>query len=158
MRAGIFKQGGLCCLRKASGKECESKMDQKKKRLIFTCIGLVALLAVFGVLFSVFGPKATVGAKKIVVDVVHQDKTTKSYEIQTDAEYLRGALDEKSLVKGEDGPYGLFMNEVDGETVNADNQEWWCVTKNGGQQVDYSIDQQPIADGEKYEITFTVGY
>ena len=37
------------------------------------------------------------------------------------------------------------------------NQEWWCFTK-GGESVNTGVDSTPVADGDAFEITFTVGY
>ena len=36
-------------------------------------------------------------------------------------------------------------------------QEWWKLTK-GGEMVNSSADSTPIADGDHFELTFTVGY
>ncbi len=36
-------------------------------------------------------------------------------------------------------------------------QQWWCITK-GGEQVNTSADQTPIADGEQFELTLKEGY
>ena len=55
------------------------------------------------------------------------------------------------------GPYGLYMLTVDGETVDEGAQEWWKLTK-GGEMVNSSADSTPIADGDHFELTFTVGY
>ncbi len=64
---------------------------------------------------------------------------------------------DEALVEGENGAYGLFITSVDGETADDSNQEWWCITKEGG-QVNTSADQTPIADGDKYELTLMIGY
>ena len=44
-----------------------------------------------------------------------------------------------------------------GETVDEGAQEWWKLTK-GGEMVNSSADSTPIADGDHFELTFTVGY
>ena len=96
-------------------------------------------------------------AKTIAVEVVHKDESKKQLEISTDEEYLRGALEQENLIAGEESDYGLFVKTVDGETVDDGNQEWWCFTKDG-EMLNTGVDSTPIADGEHYEITFTVGY
>ena len=82
---------------------------------------------------------------------------TNEFVIHTDAEYLRGAMEEKDLVAGEESQYGLYMLTVDGETVDESNQEWWGYTKSG-EMVNYGIDTCPIADGDHYEFTLNVGW
>ena len=64
---------------------------------------------------------------------------------------------DEELVDGEESAYGLFIMTVDGETIDEADQEWWCITR-GGKQLNTGADQTPIADGEDYELTFTIGY
>ena len=100
------------------------------------------------------------GAKTITVDIVTPagDTTnTKTVTIHTDAEYLRGALDEQKLIEGTESEYGIYIKTVDGITANEENQEWWCITK-GGETLFTGADTTPIADGDHFELTLTVGY
>ena len=96
------------------------------------------------------------GSKTITVDIVMYDGTT-TKTITTDAEYLRGALEQEKLVAGDESQYGLFVKTVNGYTVDDSKQEWWCFTK-GGEALFTGVDDTPIADGDKFEITLTVGY
>lgn len=134
----------------------ERKMG--KNRVIITgAIALVVLLAVFAaVYFLVINPPVS-GQKDIKVEIVHSDKTVKTVDINTDAEYLRKALEEKKLVQGTESSTGLFVITVDGETADSEKQEWWCFTK-GGESLMTGVDATPIKDGDKFEITFTVGW
>ena len=131
----------------------------KKTRNIIIAVAVLLVLVVGALLaWNHFKPAAQVGAKTIVLEVVHGDASTKSFSIQTDAENLRGALEqEDGLIAGSDSEYGLFVETVDGETANMDNQEWWCFTK-GGEMLMTGVDDTMIADGEQYEATFTVGW
>ena len=95
--------------------------------------------------------------KNITVTVVHGDGTSKDFPIAAAGETLREALEQENLVEGEDGQYGLFIKTVDGETVDGANQEWWCLTKDG-EMPNTGVDGVKIADGDVYELTFTVGY
>jgi len=97
------------------------------------------------------------GAKTISVEVVHGDGSRKTFEYHTDREYLGEVLKDEELVDGEESAYGLFIMTVDGETIDEADQEWWCITR-GGKQLNTGADQTPIADGEDYELTFTIGY
>lgn len=121
---------------------------------------IIALLAVIAVLFGIYRftrPETNAGAKKITVEVVHKDASVKNFEYRTDLEYLGELLTSEGLASGEEGTYGLFITTVDNETADDASQEWWCITKDG-EMLNTSADQTPIADGDKYELTLTVGY
>ena len=134
------------------------KTEQKNTKKILTA--LIGLIVVIAVLFGVYRftrPIAVQGAKTITIDVIHKDTSQKTFEYHTDREYLGEVLTDEGLVSGEEGAYGMFITTVDGETIDNANQEWWCITKNQ-EMLNTSADQTPIADGEKYELTFTIGY
>ncbi len=129
----------------------------KKKQIIAVAAFLVLLLAVF--LFWHFNrPVPAQGAKKIMLEVVHGDGTSASFTVKTDAEKLGDALKSvDGLISGEDGPYGLMVDTVDGETADWNrNQSWWCLSK-GGKRLDTGVDSTVITDGEHYELTYTIG-
>ena len=72
-------------------------------------------------------------------------------------EYLDTTRDMDGLITGEESPYGLMVNTVDGEAADyGKDQSWWCLTK-GGEWLDTGVDDTLIADGEHYEFTYTVG-
>lgn len=132
----------------------------KNKNLLkaLLAIGAIALIAVIMLfVYNQFKPETKKGSKEIVVEVVIPDEDSQEVTINTDAEFLRQALEEKSLVKGSESEYGLFITEVNGRVADDTKQEWWCITKNG-EDVFTGVDETPIADGEHYEITLTVGY
>ena len=132
-------------------------MSKTKKNVL--AVVLVAVLALGALLcWKMFAPEGTAGGKTITVEVVHGDGSTKEVSIETESENLRGALEqEEGLVEGEESEYGLFVQTVDGETVDSTKEEWWCFTK-GGEALMTGVDDTMIADGEHNEITFTVGY
>ena len=99
----------------------------------------------------------TEGQKTITVSVVDKDGASEEFTYQTDREFLGEVLQDEKLVEGEEGEFGLFITSVNGIAADESNQEWWCITKTG-EQVNTSADQTPIADGEAYELTLTVGY
>ena len=98
-----------------------------------------------------------VGTKTITVQIIVDGTDTVTKSIQTDAEYLRGALEEEDLIAGEDGPYGLFIKTVSGITVDDTKQQWWCFTK-GGEELFTGVDDTLIHHGDKFEITLKTGY
>lgn len=102
-------------------------------------------------------PQTSQLSKTITVEVVNADETKKSFTINTDEEFLRGALEQEKLVSGTESEYGLFIKTVDGYTADDSKQEWWCITK-GGEAVNTGVDSTPIADADSFEITLTVGF
>ena len=128
-----------------------------KKAKIIIVAAVLVLAAAIGIVYACFAPKGITGGKTIDVLVVHGDGSEKSFKIKTDAEYLRGALEQKNLISGEEGPYGIFVKTVDGETVDDAKEQWWCFTRGGGTLMT-GVDDTAIADGEHYEITFTTGW
>lgn len=129
-------------------------MNQKKAKII-AGIGL-ALLIVAAILAYVFlSPNGTAGGKDIVFQVTHSDGSTKEFQISTDSENLRGALEQEGLISGEDGAYGLFVTGIDGETADDSQRQWWCFTKDG-EMLNTGVDDTMIADGEHYEAAIAV--
>lgn len=123
-------------------------------------LGIVALAVVAALLvgaYLLWMPKGTQGTKALQVQVVHQDGTGKELALKTDQEFLRGALEEVSLISGEESAYGLFVKTVDGYTADDGKQEWWLFTK-GGEELFTGVDATPVADGDHFEITLKTGY
>ena len=135
-----------------------SEARKNKKVLIaVACVALAALIAVFALVYKHFKPDAQEGAKTITVAIVLAQGDEKTLTIKTDAEYLRGALEEKQLISGNEGEYGLYVTTVDGVTADEGKQEWWCFTR-GGERLTTSVDTTPIKDGDKFAITLTTGW
>lgn len=123
-------------------------------------LGLAAFAAVIVILlllYNQFKPKPAEGSKKITAEVVLDDGSSKSYNIRTDEEYLRGALEQAGLISGTESDYGLFVTTVDGRTADESKQEWWCFTLDG-QTLNTSVDSTPVKDGGHFEITLTIGW
>ena len=132
-------------------------MKQNKKLIVILCCVLAVLIAAFALIWFFTRPQGQEGAKNITVEVVLADGAKKEHKINTDAEFLRGALEEKNLIAGDESQYGLYVKTVDGVTVDDSKQEWWCFTK-GGEMLMTGVDDTPIADGDHFEITLTVGW
>ncbi len=121
-----------------------------KKRILAL---VLALVMVFALCACSGGGKSAA----VTVTVVHGGGSTKDFNIKTDKEMLGEALTDEKLIDGEDGPYGLFVKTVDGETADDAAQEWWCLTKGGG-TVNTGIDSTPVEDGAAYELTLMTGW
>lgn len=126
-------------------------MNDKKKLLLSAGI-LVILLVVFFAAYRAFSPRGNAFEKTIEVEIISAQGHSKTYEIMTNEEYLRGALEQLDLVKGTESDYGLYVLTVDGTTADESQNEWWCFTRNG-EELFTGVDATPILDGEHYEIT-----
>ena len=94
------------------------------------------------------------GKTTITLDVVAGDKTV-TFTLKTDKTVLGDVLKEHKLVEGEDGEFGLFIKSVNGiEASWEKDQAYWNVTKSG-EMLMTGVDGVTIANGEKYELTYT---
>ena len=134
----------------------EEKKNKNKKGLVAVLVLIVAVVAAAAV-YMATRPATDKGDKSIVVEVVHKDGETKEFSYDTDAEYLRDVLEPAGLIAGSDSEYGMFVETVDGYTADGSNEEWWCFTK-GGEMLSTGVGTTPVADGDQFEITLTVGY
>lgn len=131
----------------------------QNKKWLGLAIGFVVLalvVAAAAVIYVTTRPEPREGAKTITVQIVYDDVDT-TVMIDTDAEYLRGALEEKNLIAGDESQYGLFVKTVNGRTADDAKQEWWRFTK-GGETLMTGVDTTLIADEETFEVKLMVGY
>ena len=133
----------------------ENKKPMNKKLLAGVLALVLVVAALIGVYFAT--RPATSAADKTITATVVANGEEEAFTIHTDEEYLRGALESIDLIAGEESEYGLFVTTVNGITADDANQEWWCFTK-GGESLNTGVDSTPIADGDAFEITLTVGY
>ncbi len=89
--------------------------------------------------------------------VVHGDASEKEFVITTTGLTLREALEQEGLIEGTESEWGLYVLTVDGETADEEQQQWWCLTKDGEMSMT-GVDDTVIADGEHYEFTLTTGW
>jgi len=127
------------------------------RKLLIAAVCLLAAAAVLLAVWRLAAPKGSAGAKSILVQVVHKDGSSRDFPLHTDQEYLGGALVEGGVVEDNQGAYGLYILTADGETADEAAQEWWKLTRDG-EMVNTGADATPVADGEHYELTLTVGY
>ncbi len=136
-------------------------MTEEKKKInkkaIFGVSILVALIAVFAVIYFAFGAKPVAGSKNITIEVVSADATSKMYEVRTDAEFLRQAMEEAEGLEfsGTESQYGLTVEVINGETTDFNNGSYWSFYVNDG-YCNYGIDTQPIMDGDAFKIVYEV--
>lgn len=127
------------------------------KKILFGVLGFAVVILALFLVYNQFTKDPVAGEKKIVAEVILTDGTSTSFDIQTDEEFLRGALQEINLIEGTESEYGLFVLTVNGVTADDTKQEWWSFSKNG-ESLMTGVDSTPIEDGDHFEITLTVGY
>ncbi len=129
-------------------------MSDKTKKILAVVL-LLAVAAAAVLLYLHFSPKAAEGAKTVVVEVVHKDESKKEFTLHTDAETLRGALDEQKLIEGEDRGGFYMVIVVDGETADYEvDGSYWAMLQDGEWMMT-GVDDTMIQDGDHYEFVFT---
>ena len=151
-----------------------------KKKLTILLAVFVLLIIGMLILTKATKPETTAGAKEINVTVVHGDGSSKDFTYHTDEEYLGPVLLSEGLIAGDDGDlltgldqllqlccadgiiqcilHRLHAGAQMGHLVGRQHiQQWWCLTK-GGEDVMTGADTTPIASGDCFEFTLTVGY
>ena len=137
------------------------KKQSDRKKIIIGAVILIVLLAAFAVIYAVFGPKATQGSKEYILKVVDDNGATTEYTGHTDAEYLRGELEELEkaddlTIEGEESDYGLFIDTVNGVTADySKDKAYWALYVNG-EYGNYGVDSQPVTDGDTYSLVYKV--
>ena len=97
----------------------------------------------------------TAAAAKFTVIVVHADGTSKEFTYETHEEFVGPVLEEAGLIKGNAGPYGMEITEVDGEkAVYNEDKAYWAVYE-GEEYAMQGIDTTPVKDGGVYKLVYT---
>ena len=119
---------------------------------------LVVLIAAFALIYGAFSEKPVEGSKEFTIEVINQAGESKEYEVKTDAEFLMEAVEEtKDLeVLGEEGPYGMMIESVNGETaIYEEDGAYWSIMVNGEYGMN-GIDSQPVEDGDEFQLVYTL--
>lgn len=133
---------------------------KSNKKIVLGAVILVALIAVFAIIYSVFGAKTQEGSKEITISVINKAQETTTYELKTDAEVLREAMEEAQeqglTFSGTESEYGMMIDTVNGETaVFATDSAYWSFYVNDT-YCNYGIDSQPVVDGDAFKIVYEV--
>ena len=135
-----------------------TETKKTNKKLIIGVAVLALLIALFAVIFFLFRPKAVQGAKSITIEVVDNNANSTMYDVHTDAEYLRQAMEEAKGLEfsgTESVEYGLMVETVNGVTADWNvDQSYWGFYVNED-YCKYGIDMQPVADGDAFRIVYS---
>lgn len=132
--------------------------NKTNKKAIIGIIALVAVIAVMAVLFFVFREKPVQGSKAITIEVVNKAGENTKYEVRTDAEFLRQAMEETNglTFSGSESEFGMMVETVNGETADYSvDGSYWAFYVNG-EYCNYGIDSQPVEDQDAFSIQYTV--
>ena len=130
-------------------------MKKNFKKLLAVLL-LAALAAGMTFVYVRFGAKPVAGSKAITITVVDSAAKETVYSLRTDAEFLLGAMEEAEGLSfsGSEGPYGMMITEVNGETADYSvNGAYWSFTVNGAYG-SYGVSEQPIYDGDAFVIAY----
>lgn len=134
-----------------------TETKKTNKKLIVGVAVLALLVALFAVMFFLFRLKAVQGAKSITIEVVDNNADSTMYDVHTDAEYLRQAMEEAEGLEfsGTESEYGMMVETVNGVTVDWNvDQSYWGFYVNG-EYCNYGIDAQPVFDGDAFRIVYS---
>lgn len=137
-------------------------MEAKKtKKIIMGVAVFLILAAVLGIAYFQLRPKTEKGAKEVTITVVDKSGKETTYEIHTDAEYLdqamKDAKEEGLTFSGEESEYGLMIDTVNGEKASyEDGGAYWGFSVNG-EYCNFGVSEQPVKDGDEFEVRYTVG-
>lgn len=134
----------------------ENKKTNKKA--LFGVVALVAVIAVLAAVFFTFREKPVEGSKAITIEVVDNAQASTVYELNTDAEYLRQAMEEAEglTFSGTESEYGLMVDTINGITADYSvDGAYWSFYVNDA-YCNYGIDSQPVEDGDEFLIRYEV--
>lgn len=135
----------------------ETKNTGNKRKIGIAVAALCAAAVLLGVIYLVFAPKAAAGGKAIVIEVVDDKQDTVTYETDTDAEYLRGAMEDAGIeFSGTESEYGLMVETVNGLYADYVKDKAYWAFYMGEEYCNYGVDTQPVEDGKTYRIVYTV--
>ncbi|MCQ2522949.1 MAG: DUF4430 domain-containing protein [Lachnospiraceae bacterium] len=130
-------------------------MNRKKLTAVVLTL-LAALVVVFGCIFFFLSAKPTGGSKRITIEVVNMEEKSTVYKVQTDAEFLRQAMEEAKGLEfsGTEGSYGMMVETINGETADYNaTGNYWAFYVND-KYCNYGVDSQPVTDGDQFKIVY----
>ena len=115
------------------------------------------LVAALALVYATFSAKTAEGSKSVTLEVISSAAEKTVYPLKTDAEYLSEAMEEAEglTFTAEEGPYGLSVSSVNGETADFNvNGAYWGFFVNG-EYCNYGVSEQPVHDGDAFVIAYT---
>ena len=97
--------------------------------------------------------------KRASLEVVNSKGESKRYEDDTDAQYLRGFMDQLQAeddftYTGTESASGIFIDSVNGESANyTTDGAYWAIYVNG-EYGNSGADSQTVKDGDEFKLVY----
>ncbi len=126
------------------------KTNFKKILSFIVCIVLVAAMALMtsGCLNDEI--VADGKTRSFTFTVIHKNGDQKQFEITTQKATVGEALEDEGLIEGEEDQYGLYVNTVDGETLDYTADGYWWGFYIGEEMAPTGVDKTAVEDGVNY--------
>ena len=96
------------------------------------------------------GETIGVGGKTFAAQIEDLDGTKISFTVKTDKTVVGEALQELGVLKGEEGPYGLYIKAVNGKTLDYDKDgAYWAFYVDSAYAVT-GVDETQIVETSVY--------
>ncbi len=127
-----------------------NRYSMKKNMCLIGCIVLVAAMALSFIGCGSSPAAETTDAIGFVVEITDLEGNTTSLDLISDKATIGEALQEKGLLEGEEGPYGLYIKSVNGIELDWDtHQKYWAFYVDGEYAL-AGVDQTEITEGAVY--------
>ena len=90
------------------------------------------------------------GSVSFIFNVTDKEGYTSLYRIRTDKKTVGEALLEQRLIKGEDGPYGLYVKKVMGIEADYDKDQTYWAFYIDGKEAMTGVSQTEVKEGVEY--------
>lgn len=90
------------------------------------------------------------GEKEFSFEITFGNGSVSAYEIKSDEETVGQALQALGLIEGEEGPYGLYVKTVGGETFEYENGGRFWAFYIDGEYAATGVDVTEIENGASY--------
>ena len=126
--------------------------------LVFVLIAAAALTGCSGAPAETTAPPAETvpvtvlgeGSKSFELTIEDKEGTEHHYLIHTDEEMVGFALIAHELIEGEEGPYGMYIKSVLGQTLDYETDGMYWAFYVGTEYAMTGVDQTPITEGIRY--------
>ena len=95
------------------------------------------------------------GEKNFTLEVKAEERSVE-FVVRTNADILADALTEHNIIAGDEGPYGIYVTQVNGMKADyEENQSFWSLEKDGI-QLTTGASETGIKDGDKFTFAYTI--
>lgn len=115
---------------------------------VVLCTVLIAAMALS--MTACTDNNTSAGTATFTFQVVDGDGKQTDFTVTTDKATVGEALLDEGLIKGEDGPYGLYVKEVNGITADYDVDGTYWAFYVDGEMAPTGVDSTKVEDGAVY--------